>query len=100
VRRPSPEALELAVRDDGSGFDPAAGEDNTGLGRSLIEAFVRQLRGELEITGDAGTSLVVRFPAAAKNQTQDTAPSPGPAPATPIDHNSPAAAAPVASSES
>ena len=67
VRRPSPETLELAVRDDGSGFDPAAGEDGTGLGRSLIEAFVRQLRGELEITGDAGTSLVVRFPAPARN---------------------------------
>jgi signal transduction histidine kinase len=91
--------LELAVRDDGSGFDPAAGEDSTGLGRSLIEAFVRQLRGELEITGDAGTSIVVRFPAAAKNQAENTAPSPGPAPATPLAHD-PAAAAPVANSES
>ena len=59
VQRRSEATLELAVRDDGSGFDAAAGEDNTGLGRSLIDAFVRQLRGELEITGDAGTSLVV-----------------------------------------
>jgi hypothetical protein len=63
----------------------------------LIEAFVRQLRGELEITGDAGTSLVVRFPAAARNQAENTAPSPGPTPATPIEP--PAAAAPVSSSE-
>jgi signal transduction histidine kinase len=86
----------LAVRDDGSGFDPAAGEDNTGLGRSLIEAFVRQLRGELEITGDAGTSLVVRFPAPAKNQGEGTAPSAGPAAAVPIEHDS-AAAAPASS---
>ena len=59
---PSEATLELAVRDDGSGFDAAAGEDNTGLGRSLIDAFVRQLRGELEITGDAGTSLVALPP--------------------------------------
>jgi signal transduction histidine kinase len=86
------------VRDDGSGFDAAAGEDNTGLGRSLIEAFVRQLRGELEITGDAGTSLVLRFPAAAKNPGEGTAPAAGPAPATPIEHG-PAAAAPVSNSE-
>jgi hypothetical protein len=67
------------VRDDGSGFDSASGEDNTGLGRSLIEAFVRQLRGELEITGDAGTSLVVRFPAPARHPSEGTAPAPGPA---------------------
>ena len=61
---------------------------------------MRQLRGELEISGDAGTSLVVRFPAAAKNQGEGTAPAPGPAPATPIEHGSPAAAAPLSSSES
>jgi hypothetical protein len=61
---------------------------------------VRQLRGELQITGDAGTSLVVRFPAPAKKQAESTAPSVGPAPATPIEHEPPAAAAPVASSES
>jgi two-component sensor histidine kinase len=78
VKRPSETTLELAVRDDGSGFDSAAGEDNTGLGRSLIEAFVRQLRGELEITGDAGTSLVVRFPAPAKHPSEGTAPGPVP----------------------
>ena len=78
VRRPVPETLELAVRDDGSGFDAAAGEDSTGLGRSLIEAFVRQLRGELEISGDAGTSLVVRFPAPAKSSGEGTAPAADP----------------------
>jgi two-component sensor histidine kinase len=66
VERPSPETLSLTVRDDGSGFDPAAGEDGNGLGRSLIEAFVRQLRGELEISGTEGTALRVRFPAPAK----------------------------------
>lgn len=70
VQRLSPETLALTVRDDGSGFDPAAGEDGNGLGRSLIEAFVRQLRGELEINANAGTSLVVRFPANAKGQRE------------------------------
>ena len=58
---------------------PAAGEDSTGLGRSLIEAFVRQLRGELEITGDAGTSLVVRFPAAGENRGRGHCARAGPA---------------------
>jgi two-component sensor histidine kinase len=97
VRRPSAETLELAVRDDGSGFDPAAGEDNTGLGRSLIEAFVRQLRGELEISGDAGTSLVVRFPAPARKPEGGIALSAGPVSATPGDS---VAAAPLPSTES
>jgi two-component sensor histidine kinase len=97
VRRPSADTLELAVRDDGSGFDPAAGEDNTGLGRSLIEAFVRQLRGELEISGDAGTSLVVRFPAPARTPEGGIALSAGPVSATPGDS---VAAAPLPSTES
>ena len=54
----------LEVSDDGAGFDPAAGTtDGNGLGRSLIEAFVRQLRGELEILSEQGTIVRVRFPA-------------------------------------
>jgi hypothetical protein len=64
----------------------------------LIEAFVRQLRGELEITGDAGTSLVLRFPAAAKKTGEGTALAAGPASATPLERG-PAAAAPVSNSE-
>jgi two-component sensor histidine kinase len=90
VERPSQDTLQLSVRDDGSGFDPAAGEDSTGLGRSLIEAFVRQLRGELEISGDAGTSLVVRFPAPARNPVVGDATASGPPPAV---ANEPQAAA-------
>ncbi|MGH8187083.1 MAG: sensor histidine kinase [Steroidobacteraceae bacterium] len=66
VQRESPTTLLLCVRDDGIGFDPASGSDNNGLGRSLIEAFVRQLRGQLEIRGDAGTAVQVRFPAQEK----------------------------------
>jgi two-component sensor histidine kinase len=64
VKRESPATLLLCVRDDGTGFDAAnAASDSNGLGRSLIEAFVRQLRGELEIRSDEGTAVEVRFPA-------------------------------------
>lgn len=68
VQRESPTTLLLCVRDDGVGFDPASGSDNNGLGRSLIEAFVRQLRGELEIRGEGGTVVQVRFPASQKER--------------------------------
>lgn len=67
VRREAPETLLLAVRDDGVGFDqPAGAVENNGLGRSLIEAFVRQLRGELDIRSDGGTTVQVRFPASTR----------------------------------
>lgn len=67
VRRDSPEMLILSVRDNGVGYDPAGSETEPGglsgggLGRSLIDAFVRQLRGELEISCDQGTLVQVRF---------------------------------------
>ena len=68
VRRESPEKLLLRIKDDGAGFDPtnASGPDVTGLGRSLIEAFVRQLHGELHVSSDNGTLVEVRFPAPAQ----------------------------------
>jgi two-component sensor histidine kinase len=64
VQRESPEHLVIRIRDDGTGFDPEhPTTDSTGLGRSLIEAFVRQLHGELKITSEDGTVVEVRFPA-------------------------------------
>lgn len=67
IDRDSPETLLLTIRDDGTGFDMAASApDNSGLGRSLIEAFVRQLRGELETRSDGGTVVQVKFPAPLK----------------------------------
>jgi len=64
ITRDSPSMLLLAIRDDGTGFDMAAStHDHSGLGRSLIEAFVRQLRGELETRVDEGTVVQVKFPA-------------------------------------
>lgn len=61
VDRASDTELVLTVRDNGRGFDPATETEPGGLGRSLIDAFVRQLRGELEITSDNGTQVRVRF---------------------------------------
>ncbi|HEY0940627.1 MAG TPA: histidine kinase dimerization/phosphoacceptor domain -containing protein [Steroidobacter sp.] len=67
VERDSPETLLLTIRDDGTGFDAAASsQDSSGLGRSLIEAFVRQLRGELETRSEEGTVVQVKFPAPLK----------------------------------
>jgi two-component sensor histidine kinase len=74
VTRESAQQLVLCVRDDGAGFDLAAGNnDSNGLGRSLIEAFVRQLRGELEICSDQGTVVKVRFPAVVREAQKRSA---------------------------
>ncbi len=82
VIRESPAMLLLRIRDDGTGFDIAASsQDHSGLGRSLIEAFVRQLRGELEVRSEGGTTVEVRFPAALKEgeTKHSTGHHPGPA---------------------
>jgi len=63
VRRESDEILVLLVRDNGRGFDSTPGGEAAGLGRSLIDAFVRQLHGELRIDSEQGTMLEVRFKA-------------------------------------
>jgi two-component sensor histidine kinase len=67
VTRESAANVVLTIRDDGIGFDTGANSaDSSGLGRSLIEAFVRQLRGELETRSDDGTVVQVKFPAPLK----------------------------------
>jgi two-component sensor histidine kinase len=63
VVRESPATLILTVQDDGVGMDPETAAEGEGLGRSLIEAFARQLRGQLEIRSEQGATLQVRFPA-------------------------------------
>jgi two-component sensor histidine kinase len=51
----------LAIADDGSGIDPDA---PSGTGLQIVRALVRdELRGTLELTGDAGTRAEVVFPA-------------------------------------
>lgn len=63
VVRESPETLLVRVQDDGVGMEAEGGADSDGLGKSLIEAFARQLRGELSVQSDQGTTIEVRFPA-------------------------------------
>jgi two-component sensor histidine kinase len=54
------------VRDDGTGYGvhpaPPKDSEQSGLGHSLIEAFARQLRGQLDIESSGGTLIKVRFP--------------------------------------
>lgn len=64
VQRDSDAQLSLVVRDTGTGIDTGGSDiEPGGLGRSLIEAFVRQLRGDLEVRSDQGTVVQVTFPA-------------------------------------
>lgn len=53
--------LWIAVSDDGIGASVAPPEMSAGLGHSLIEAFVRQLGGELSMEVNGGTTVRVRF---------------------------------------
>lgn len=75
VRRDNDATLTLLVKDSGRGYDTAGRDiEPGGLGRSLIEAFSRQLRGELEVhSSDDGTLVQVRFPAALKAAPPETA---------------------------
>ena len=85
VVRESPSSLLLSIRDDGAGYDLAASAPDSGLGRSLIEAFVRQLRGEMEVRCDGGTLVQVRFPAVLKEA--ETPPPLGDQPTLPQSEN-------------
>jgi two-component sensor histidine kinase len=74
VARDTDDKIIVRIRDNGVGFDPQAeNHNNAGLGRSLIEAFVRQLRGELETKSDNGTVVEVRFPAPARSEPKRAA---------------------------
>jgi two-component sensor histidine kinase len=64
VTRESPTHLAVLISDNGSGFEVGKQEPG-GLGKSLIDAFVRQLHGELEVTSEQGTQVLVRFPSSA-----------------------------------
>jgi signal transduction histidine kinase len=56
------DGLNVAVKDDGMGFDPAQRHD--GLGLRGIEERVKELDGNLTITSTAGqgTTLIVYLP--------------------------------------
>jgi signal transduction histidine kinase len=62
---PSGKGLQLAVSDNGSGFDPARSPDHASLGLASMRERVRLLQGELDIesTPGRGTTVVAWVPA-------------------------------------
>ena len=61
--RRAPDGIELTVEDDGVGMDGVARSAGTGLGRRLVETFVKQLNARHEVTSDAnGTRHRIRIP--------------------------------------
>jgi len=51
---------ELAVMDDGGGFDPSVNK-RASFGRRLVNLLVRQLEAEMETTVEEGTRVSIRF---------------------------------------
>lgn len=62
VTRDVPTHLTVSVSDNGKGFESGAVQEPGGLGKSLIDAFVRQLHGELQVRSEQGTQVIVKFP--------------------------------------
>lgn len=53
--------VELCVSDNGIGLDPEL-TNNGSFGQGLIQAFVRKLKGQLDVDGTKGTSITITFP--------------------------------------
>ncbi len=51
----------LCIRDDGIGINRGWHKEKESLGMTLIQALSGQLRGQLSIAGDSGTSIQLRF---------------------------------------
>ena len=62
---PSGKGLQLAISDNGSGFDPARSRERASLGLASMRERVRLLQGELDIesTAGRGTTVVAWVPA-------------------------------------
>ena len=56
------EHVLLRVQDNGIGLSDGAFTRNGSLGGSLVRMLTRQLDGELEVMGQGGASIAVRFP--------------------------------------
>lgn len=55
----------LSIEDDGVGLPEKGvenGAENDGIGSSLVQALVKQIRGTFTVDGDGGTRTTVRFP--------------------------------------
>jgi len=77
-----PEETVLEVQDDGPGLAEAASEEAKGVGRTLMTAFARQLRGRSEVAKARGGGIVARL----------TFPTPEVAEAAPAENGNQAAA--------
>jgi len=67
VLRQDPSGLELAVRDDGDGFDQAKVHSSTGMGLHIMEYRARAIGGAIWLTQNStgGATLICRLPQAA-----------------------------------
>ncbi|GCF09812.1 sensor histidine kinase LiaS [Dictyobacter arantiisoli] len=61
---PSHGRIELAITDNGHGFDPQARDDRRGLGLQLMQERVQELNGTMSIQSQlaTGTCILVSFP--------------------------------------
>ena len=56
------DCVKLTIRDNGGGETSETGEpQNTGLGSKLMQAFERQLRGQMEVINEPGIGYTVRL---------------------------------------
>jgi two-component sensor histidine kinase len=65
------DGFNLAVSDDGIGFDPTAPAQGTGLGSKLVRTLAGQLGGDLEVGAGAagnGTLVTMRVPASSPTE--------------------------------
>jgi two-component system sensor histidine kinase UhpB len=70
--------VELTVRDDGRGFDPAKVRSLGGLGLISLEERVRLVRGNLSIKSesDRGTELRVEVPLEGRHESREASENP------------------------
>ncbi len=62
IRRMDEDEFELKVKDDGAGIGKEINWDAPdSLGLDLVDAFVKMLHGRIEISANAGTTVLIRF---------------------------------------
>jgi len=59
LRKIENKSFEMIIGDDGIGLD--ANEESTGLGKKLIETFVKQLQGSINRLKHKGTMFKIEF---------------------------------------
>jgi PAS domain S-box-containing protein len=55
------EMVQLMVKDNGIGFSENAEQNQSSLGHTLIDTFIKQLRAKVELNTEKGTSYRIRF---------------------------------------